>query len=390
MAPILIIGRVYTGNPHVHKIKWNGKPVKTRKTSYGSLISQAPGAEDIEITLPALKSWKAQDTLPETNPDYDDSNWTICSKSESVNAMSPLTLPVLFSGDYGYHAGTKIYRGRFNGTSANGANVTVQNGVAAGWAAWLNGDYVGGATGSPDLASTSAILEFKNSSLRTGENENVLTIVTDYTGHDEDNVKPYGAQNPRGILGASLLGSGSLNFTSWRIQGNAGGEDNIDPVRGPMNEGGLYGERMGWHLPGYEPPPSANNSRPLDGVSGAEGRFYTTTFDLNLNADLDVPLGIQLSAPENTKAVVQIFVNGYQFGHYLPQFGPQSRFPIPPGIANNQGRNTMAVSLWALTEEGARLGAVELVPYAKYRSGFRFARDWGYLQPRYEGREGYE
>ncbi len=25
-----------------------------------------------------------------------------------------------------------------------------------------------------------------------------------------------------------------------------------DPVRGPLNHGGLFGERHGWHLPGYD------------------------------------------------------------------------------------------------------------------------------------------
>lgn len=260
--------------------------------------------------------------------------------------------------------------------------MTVQNGAAAGWAAWLNGRYVGGSAGDPDLAATWDMLEFNRSSLKA--HNNVLTIVTDYTGHDESNVNPYGAQNPRGILGATLAGG---NFTTWRIQGNAGAEKNIDPVRGPMNEGGLYGERQGWHLPGYRPPPSAENSSPLDGVLSAQGRFYTTTFHLNLDAELDVPIGLQVNAPEGTKAVVQVFMNGYQFGHYLPHIGPQTRFPFPPGVINNRGENTLAISLWALTDAGAKLDQVELVNYGKYRSGFDFCQDWRYLQPRWEDRE---
>jgi beta-galactosidase len=276
-----------------------------------------------------------------------------------------------------------VYRGRFDG-NATGANVTVQNGVAAGWAAWLNGAYVGGALGSPSLASTSAVLTFNSSSLLA--TDNVLTVVMDYTGHDENNVKPVGTQNPRGILGATLLGGS--NFTSWRIQGNAGGEANIDPVRGPMNEGGLYGERLGWHLPGYSAPKSAGSSTPLEGVSTAAGRFYTTTFKLNLDADLDVPIGLQLGAAANTRAVVQVFMNGYQFGHYLPHIGPQTLFPFPPGIINNRGENTLAISLWALTDEGAALETVELVAYGAYRTGFDFNQDWAYLQPRWKNNRG--
>ncbi|KAJ5085667.1 hypothetical protein N7532_010438 [Penicillium argentinense] len=370
---------VYAGNSKVKKIKWNGKSISTKKTAYGSLIGSVPGAEDAKISLPTLRSWKSQDTLPEIKPDYDDSRWTICNKSTTVNSVAPLTLPVLYSGDYGYHAGTKVYRGRFDGKNATGANVTVQNGVAAGWAAWLNGVYVGGALGHPDLASTSADLQFNSSSLR--EKDNVLTVVMDYTGHDEANVKPAGAQNPRGILGAHLEGG---SFTSWRIQGNAGGEANIDPVRGPMNEGGLYGERLGWHLPGYKAPNSAGSESPLDGFSGAKGRFYMTTFKLDLDKDLDVPIGLQLSAPTNTSASVQIFMNGYQFGHYLPHIGPQTLFPFPPGIINNRGQNKLAISMWALTDEGAQLSRVELKAYGAYRTGFDFNQDWSYLQPQWK------
>ncbi|KAJ5321106.1 Glycoside hydrolase family 35 [Penicillium atrosanguineum] len=375
---------VYPGNSKVTKIKWNGKAIKAKKTAYGSLIGSAPGAEDAKIRLPTLTSWKSQDTLPEIQADYDDSRWTICNKSTTVNSVAPLTLPVLYSGDYGYHAGTKIYRGRFDGQNATGANITAQNGVAAGWAAWLNGAYVGGAISGPDLTSTTAELTFNTSGLR--DTDNVLTVIMDYTGHDEANVSPAGAQNPRGLLGATLFGA---NFTSWRIQGNAGGEANIDPVRGPMNEGGLYGERMGWHLPGYSIPKTAGKESPLDGVTGAEGRFYTTTFTLNLDTDLDVPIGLQLDAPTNTTAVVQIFMNGYQFGHYLPHIGPQTLFPFQPGVINN-GKNTLSISLWALDGEGARLSQVELVAYGAYRTGFNFDHDWAYLQPGWKDRSQYQ
>ncbi|KAF9886212.1 hypothetical protein FE257_011935 [Aspergillus nanangensis] len=374
---------VYAGDARVQKVKWNGKPIHIRKTAYGSLVGTAPGAENAKISLPSLGPWKAQDTLPETNPGYDDSRWTRCNKTTSVNSIKPLSLPVLYSGDYGYHTGTKIYRGRFDGQNATGANVTVQNGVAAGWAAWLNGDYVGGSVGGADQVSTWDLLTFNRSSLK--DQDNVLTIVTDYTGHDQNSQKPAGTQNPRGIMGATLVGGGV--FSSWHIQGNAGGEQNIDRVRGPMNEGGLHGERMGWHLPGYKAPKSALTSSPLDGVSGAEGRFYTTTFRLNLEDDLDVPIGLQLGAPTGTAAVVQVFMNGYQFGHYLAHIGPQSWFPFPPGVINNRGENTLAISMWALTDAGARLDQVELkTSSAQYRSGFKFQQDWNYLQPRWTDR----
>lgn len=377
--------RVYVGNSKVEKVTWNGLPVKVERTPYGSLVGHITGAEDVKVSLPILSRWKSQDTLPEIDPTYDDSNWVICNDTSTLNPIEPLTLPVLYASQYGFHPGTKIYRGRFDGNDVASANITVQNGLAAGWAAWLNGEYVGGALGDPEVEATWDELNFSNTTLQP--EDNVLTVILDYTGHDQNNVKPIGTQNPRGILGATL--SGDNDFTSWRLQGNAGGERNIDPVRGHLNEGGLFGERMGWHLPGYRADRDATNESPLDGLEGAEGRFYTTTFDLDIDEGLDVPLGLKLDAPKGTKAVVQIFINGYQYGHYLPHFGPQNVFPFQPGIINNKGKNTLAISMWALAEEGAKLDAVELVSYGKYQTSFDFHQDWSHLQPGWKDRSQY-
>lgn len=95
--------------------RWNGNKIATKRIAYGSLIGIAPGAEDADVKLPSLQSWASQDTLPEIQPDYDDSRWTICNKTKTVNVIAPLSLPVLYSSEYSYHASTKIYRGHFDG-----------------------------------------------------------------------------------------------------------------------------------------------------------------------------------------------------------------------------------------------------------------------------------
>lgn len=204
--------------------------------------------------------------------------------------------------------------------------------------------------------------------------------------------------NPRGIIAATLLGGGASNgtaeetFTQWKIQGNAGGgAGNIDPVRGTMNEGGLTGERLGWHLPGFNTSAWPSGS-PLSGFTGAGIRWYTTTFSLDIDADLDAPIGLELSTPAGTVARVQVFVNGYQYGKYVPHIGPQVRFPFPPGVLNNRGTNVLGLSVWAQEESGVAFEKVELVLYGKYQSGFEggFARDWSELQPGWtEEREKY-
>ncbi|PSN60780.1 hypothetical protein BS50DRAFT_578950 [Corynespora cassiicola Philippines] len=369
------------------KLSWNGKELETEKTSYGSLIAQIPGAEEREISLPELGNFKAADSSPEIDPSYDDKNWIVANNTSTLSPVKPLTFPVLFSSEYKFYTGAKIYRGRFSGTSASALNLTVQGGRAAGWSAWLNGQLIGFHGGNATESSTTSIVSFKNVTLN--EQENVITVVTDYNGHDQTSTGPSGAQNPRGILGAQLLSQNNtkLSFTEWKIQGNAGGENNIDPVRGPMNEGGLYGERLGWHLPGFNTDDWEAASPVTDGVQGAGIKWFSTTFDLDIDEDLDVPIGFELGAPQGTISRVLIFVNGYQYGKFNPHLGPQTRFPVPPGILNMRGSNSLSVVIWAQTEQGAKLDTLKLIEYARYQSGFKWgAIDGKVLQPGWEDR----
>jgi beta-galactosidase GanA len=175
-------------------------------------------------------------------------------------------------------------------------------------------------------------------------------------------------------MGAQLLTANNtkLSFSTWKIQGNAGGESNIDPVRGPMNEGGLFGERLGWHLPGFDTSKWERSSPVEEGVQGAGVKWFSTTFSLDMDEDLDVPIGIEIGAPEGTVARVLLFVNGYQYGKFVPHIGPQTRFPIPPGIINMRGENSLSVVVWAQTEGGAKLSTLKLIEYARLESGFDF------------------
>ncbi|EUC48685.1 glycoside hydrolase family 35 protein [Bipolaris oryzae ATCC 44560] len=380
---------VYAG-ANVETISWNGRRLDTTKTPYGALTANLEGIADRQVTLPALSNFKAADSSPEIQPSFDDGNWVVANKTTTLSPVKPLTLPVLFSSDYKFYTGAKIYRGYFSGKIATGFNITVQGGVAAGWNAWLNGQALGYHGGNASLTSTTAQLSFGNATML--EQGNVLTVITDYTGHDQTSTGPAGAQNPRGILGAQLLTANGtkLPFDQWKIQGNAGGEKNLDPVRGPMNEGGLYGERLGWHLPGFDTASWKSASPTVEGAEGAAIRWFTTTFPLDIDADLDVPIGIELGAPKGTIARVMLFVNGYQYGKFVPHIGPQTRFPVPPGILNMRGENTLSVVVWAQTDKGAKLDTLRLVEYARYESGFGFGEiDGEELQPRWEDRSQY-
>ncbi|KAF2675021.1 hypothetical protein BT63DRAFT_26744 [Microthyrium microscopicum] len=357
---------VFAGDVNVDKIVWNGKALATTKSPYGSFLANLDDLATKSISLPTLSDWKVADSLPEIKKDFDDTKFVTCGKS-------------LHSSDYGFHAGIKIYRATFTDKSAVKANITVQGGTAAGWSAWLNGKLVGGSPGSLGSASTTSMLDFKKVQL---EAKNVLTVVTDYTGHDQASVKPGGPANPRGILNAKLLDEHNkeVKVSQWKIQGNLGGEKELDHVRGNMNEGGLYGERAGWHLPGFDAS-SWTKGSPTEGILHAGVSWYITKFKLNIPSNMDVPIGVEFNAPKGTTARIQMFVNGYQYGKYVPHIGPQTQFPLQPGILNTNGENTLALSLWAQNDVGAKLSEVKLITYGQYETGFNFTQDWSYLQP---------
>lgn len=67
--------------------------------------------------------------------------------------------------------------------------------------------------------------------------------MSDSNGYDRDNgvtfFDGHTTKKPRGIKAARLLGAPGLEFTSWTLQGNAGGESYDDAVRAPYNEDGV-------------------------------------------------------------------------------------------------------------------------------------------------------
>ena len=51
--------------------------------------------------------------------------------------------------------------------------------------------------------------------------------------------------------------------------------------------------------------------------------------------------------------------------------GPQTSFPVPEGILNHNGRNDVALTLWALDRGGAKVSDLKLVPQIPILSGYR-------------------
>jgi hypothetical protein len=89
-----------------------------------------------------LLQWDSADSLPEKLPSYDDSKWTVFNKTTTLSLVAPLTLPALFSSDYSYYTGPKIYRGYFDDMNSTTVNITCSGN------AWLNGALIGGDVGN--------------------------------------------------------------------------------------------------------------------------------------------------------------------------------------------------------------------------------------------------
>ena len=85
----------------------------------------------------------------------------------------------------------------------------------------------------------------------------------------------------------------------------------------------------------------------MKGFSGPGIKFYRTTINIYFPLDYDVPLAFTFDIPLETKTRVELFVNGYQMGKYVNHIGPQSTFPVYPGIIN-RGENVIGLAVWGM------------------------------------------
>ncbi|KAF7331749.1 Beta-galactosidase [Mycena kentingensis (nom. inval.)] len=345
----------------VSSVSFNGAKLSVSKTSYGTLTAhKAANLPSVTLPNPATLQWKTADSLPEIQPTYSDALWTIADHQTTVNPY-PFTTPVvLYAGEYGYHTGNILWRMHFNATSLEkGFNVGIQGGSAFAYSVWLDQTFVGSWKGDPTLADFNSTFLFP-AALQKGS-QHILTILQDHMGNEENWwAAGEGFKTPRGILRYSFVGVNSTVAGLWKVAGNLGGENHVDRTRGPLNEGGLFGERQGWHLPGFNDGAWAKGS-PLTGIQHPGVAFYRTTFSLNVPTGVDYPMALVVTnSTTNPLFRAQFYVNGYQFGKYVNNIGPQTSFPVPQGILNYNGQNTLAVSLWALDKPGAKLDSFNL------------------------------
>jgi beta-galactosidase GanA len=349
-----------------NRVTWNGRSVATSRTATGSLIGTIPVAKP--VSLPALSGWRHAQESPEAQPGFNDASWVVADKMSSNSTTSPASLPVLFADDYGFHTGNTWYRGRFRATGKEtGIHLASDSGgTAQAFSVWLNGTFLGSST------TGSGNFTFPTGSVKAS-GDNIVSVLTVNMGHEEDYNASNGNKAARGLIGASMIGA-PLTALTWRLQGVAGGENLRDTTRGPLSTGGLYGERAGWQLRGFPDTSWAPVTLPTtDTTPGVS--WYRTQVALDLPKHQDTSLGLTITDDSSRKYRAMIFVNGWEMGNYVNYLGPQHSFPVPNGILNPNGSNTIAIAVWNLDGQTGGLGKVALTNYGSYASSLRVAQN---------------
>ncbi|MEV5661869.1 beta-galactosidase [Streptomyces flaveolus] len=361
-------------------VTWNGRAVATSVSRAQSLRSRQPLPGVPDVALPALDGWRRRDENPEADPGYDDSGWTVADRRTSAGTTPvPEEQPVLFADDYGFHYGDVWYRGRLTGAaSLESVSLAYSTGARGMLMAWLDGEplgthHVGQEDGNGTRTGTAGFRVPERLRRRLRERapagrspSPVLSVLLRRTQHGQDDYRA-----ARGLTSVTFQGASPA--VRWRVRGAAA----PDPVRGPLNNGGLYGERKGWHLPGYDDGGWESVSFPrADRRQGVT--WYRTTFRLDVPPDVDASVGLTLDDDPARDYRVQVFLNGWNMGEYVNGgTSPQHTLVLPNGILRTRAAaNTLALAVLAgdgspagpgtvrLTLLGSAAGGVPVAPVA--------------------------
>jgi beta-galactosidase GanA len=378
-------GALELWGPAVASVSFNGLALAATAQPDGSLRTAVIKGPDA-IRLPDLASlaWTRRMDSPEARPGFDDSAWIKADKRAS--AAQTWTLPergqpTLAMSDYGFHHGDVWYRGRADlraDVRAAGSyllDLFYGGGGGGMMQVWVDGRFAA----QHELDTGRAFPETTDSvKLQLGglaPGEHTIAVMVRNNSHNWDLMADDAHREARGLIAASLSPRGGQRFgvpIAWRIQGTRGGEDMVDKLRGPLNNGGLYGEREGWHLPAT-PDKGWAAAKPGDAPPGAGTYWLRTRVKLDLPQGHDVQLGLAFGDTSKPRSEREnralIFVNGWNMGQFIAHTGPQRVFVIPPGILNPHGENTIALAVSTDGKPENALEPVKLVTLRAARGG---------------------
>ncbi|WP_396595656.1 beta-galactosidase [Brevundimonas sp. R86498] len=359
----------------LRQIRWNGQTVAMQDAAGGGRLATRGLAGPAPVVLPDLTraAWRYRAGSPEAAPDFDDSSWRLADSRRTASpTRPPAGQPILTMDDYGFHHGDVWYRGRYQG-GQDADRLTLHYGGGGGGMiqVWLDGQFLGQHELPTNLTFpvTTGSAAFDIPETLRGTGDHVLSVMVRNNGNNWNLNADDAHKEGRGLVYASLTTASGPTFAvpiQWRIQGVRGGQDLADPVRGPMNNGGLFGEREGWHLPEHNAA-DWTNAAPSDLPAGEY--WLRTEVDLDLPRGHDHSLALTFGDPDTPRSPgayrVLVFVNGWQMGQFISNIGPQRTFVLPTGVLNPNGRNVIAL---AVTSDGDPANAVEDVRLVALRT----------------------
>ncbi|MGA5442116.1 beta-galactosidase [Streptomyces griseoincarnatus] len=354
----------------IAEVTWNGEPVPTYVGRARSRVMEGLMPAVRAVALPALDGWRCRTENPESDPEFDDSAWTVAGRTTSHSTTPvPEGGPVLFADDHGFHHGDVWYRGRLEDLGGiRSVALSYSTGTQGLLMAWLDGRPLGThRMPAPDedtaaRGTWTATARFDVPQAVRTPGEHVLSVLVRPMQHAGTEPGEDAHKAARGLVAVEFAGGD--RGVEWRVRGAT------DPERvtGPFNNGGLYGERRGWHLPDHDDRRWRVVEFPREerrqGVT-----WYRTRFRLGFEPELDASVGLTLEdAPERAYRV-QVFLNGWNLGQYVNDVGPQHTFALPNGILRTRGANTLALVVLADGTTPAGPGKVTLTLLGAARGG---------------------
>lgn len=336
----------------------------TATSDVGVFTGKVPGPA--AVASQQLSFVKSTD-YAEAKATYDDSKWKVATDTQAANPRfqgpGEYSHTVLDSNHYGFYEGSVWYRGTFTATKADpylylqgngGSGVPSQGKNPAFMQVWVNGVYAG----AYDAAGNWAKVSVPAGTVKNGDKVTVAVLVNNLGQNLDWSDDGLSKQN-RGLFDVAIEGS----TATWKIHGadaDFAAKAATNPSGTLYNNGGLGGEKAGFHMPGFDDSKwaKADNLHSPAGVT-----WYRARVKLNLPANQDTAFRLDINSSRfsslGDRAQATLFVNGWNTGVYIGDRGPQTSFTIPAGFLNPNGENVISIAV-AAKEDGMGPDSVTL------------------------------